>query len=208
MEKTTKWIIILGSASFFLRLSSYVIPEFAFVLLSTAILIALVVFLTVAVVVGFTKWRKRSKSWLLPSLVCLAFLLCSFYVASPTGRYISDKIFEKRFDDYARVVSDFRDGNILCTNVCAGNVEVIQTTNHLARIRDIWGTHCDDGGAIVLFRSATDAPLLHEGYMFKDYGNRSNCGKLFGSREFAWSHLPYMRHVTGNWYRFSDQPGF
>jgi hypothetical protein len=36
----------------------------------------------------------------------------------------------------------------------------------------------------------------------------SGCSKQFGSREFAWSHFPYVRRIQGHWYRFSDQPGF
>jgi hypothetical protein len=52
----------------------------------------------------------------------------------------------------------------------------------------------------------TDVPLLHEGYVFKDYGESSNCNH--GQSELGGSHLPFVRHVRDKWYRFSDQPGF
>jgi|ERR1700733_13668981 hypothetical protein len=207
MEKMIKWIIALGGTLFLLRLSSYVIPEFACLLLSVLVLVTLVVLLTVALVAGLLKWRKSSNFWPMPALVCLAFILCSFYVASPIGRYISDGMFEKHLGDYARVVDNFRNGNVLCASSCNGDVKVIEATSLPAHVRDIWGTHCDDSGLIVLFRLDTDVPLLHEGYMFKDYKESSDCSKRFGSREFVWSHLPYVRHIAGHWYRFSDQPG-
>jgi hypothetical protein len=208
MERTIKWIIALGGTLFFLRLWSYVIPEFACLVLSAIVLAALVVLVTIALIAGFTKWRKHSRLWMVPSLVGLAFLLCSFYVASPMGQYVSDRMFEKHLGDYSRVVSNFKEGNLLCAGSCKGDIQLIESTNRPAHVRDIWGTHCDDGGVVVLFRADTDVPLLHQGYIFKDYEERSNCGELFGSRKVVWSHLPYIRPITGHWYRFSDQPGF
>lgn len=117
-------------------------------------------------------------------------------------------MFEKRLGDYARVVDDFRSGRVPCASSRNGDLKVIEATNLPAHVRDIWGAHCDGGGVIVLFRLDTQVPLLHEGYMFKNYEEGSDCGKRFGSREMVVAHLPYVRQIEGHWYRFSDQPGF
>ena len=208
MRRMILWSIGLGGTLFALRVFSFVTPEFGCLLFSGIIFVALVVFLVFSLVAGFTKWRLKSGLWLVPSIIGIASLCCSYYIASPVARLVSDKVFEWQLDDYSRVVSNFRDGSLFCASSCEGNVQTIETTSRPKHVRDIWGTHCDDKGVIVLFRVQTDVPLLHEGYLFKDYGENSNCSRLYGSRQFTWSHLPYVRRITANWYRFSDQPGF
>jgi hypothetical protein len=86
-------------------------------------------------------------------------------------------------------------------------MELMQAVSRPAHVRNIWGVHCDDGGAIVLFLFDTDVPLLHEGFFFKDYGARSNCEAKSLSPELGWPRAPYVRHVTAHWYHWSDQPG-
>jgi len=208
MQKIFRWIVTLGSVLFVLTLVAYLLPNFVCLLLSGLVLLALVVLLCGSLIAGLLKWRKISNVWPMPAIVCLAFILCSFYVASPIGRYISDRRFERHLGTYARVVKDFRNGSVRCTSACDGVAKVIATGNIPAHVRDVWGMHCEGNSVIVLFRLDTHVPLLHEGYMFRDYGENSNCSKRFGSHEFVWSHLPYVRQIEGNWYRFSDQPGF
>src|SRR6266576_604550 len=99
MEKTFRWSVALGSSLFVLTLSLYVLPKFACVILFLLVLVALVALLARTLVAGLLKWRKSSKFWPMPALVCIAFILCSFYVASPIGRYISDGMFEKHLGD-------------------------------------------------------------------------------------------------------------
>jgi hypothetical protein len=201
VEKVVKWIVALGSILFVLALSLYVLPKFACMMLSLLILVALVVLLARALVEGLLKWRKSSNFWPMPALVCLAFILCAYYFASPVGRYISDRMFERHRGDYARVVDNFRDGSLLCASSCNGDVKAIEATSLPAHVRDIWAAHCDGSGVIVLFLLDTDVPLLHHGYVFRDYEEGSDCSKRFGSHE-------YVRQIEGHWYRFSDQPGF
>ena len=76
------------------------------------------------------------------------------------------------------------------------------------RVLDVWATHCDDGGVVVLFRLDTDVLLLHQGYVFKDFGEASNGSKLYGWLASPSSELPFVRHVQGNWFRWADQAGF
>ncbi|MDR3412315.1 MAG: hypothetical protein P4L87_15475 [Formivibrio sp.] len=207
MKKTSWAIVVVGVCCFFLRLSTYVMPEFLCILLSTLLLVALVVLLVVSSRVGFIRWRKSSHLWPAPSLVCLAFILCAYYFAPSMGRYISDWKFGRHLAEYSRVVNGLKNGTISCATPCNANVEVIEVTSRPAHIRDIWGARCDDNGVIVLFRVDTDVPLLHEGYFFKDYGVTSNCNIRSVSPEVSWPHVPYIRHIAGQWYRFSDQPG-
>jgi hypothetical protein len=208
MKKMLRLILAAGSGSFVLKVSAFVIPEFVCVLLSLLVFFALVVILVVASRVGFIRWRKSSRLWPVPALVCLAFILCTYYLASPMGRSISDWRFERHLAEYSRVVDGLRNGTISCATPCNGNVEVINATNRPAKIRAIWGARCDDNGVIVLFLVDTDVPLLHEGYFFKDYGENSNCNTRSVSPEQGWPHVPYVRHIAGMWCRFSDKPGF
>ena len=208
MQKTFRWIVALGSVLFILTLSLHLLPNFACLLLSGLALCVLVVLLCRSLVAGLLKWRKISKFWSMPAIVCVAFIMGSFYVAPPIGRHLSDRMFERHLGTYVRVVDDFRNGSVRCASTCDGVAEVIEARSVPAHVRDIWGMHCEEGGVIVLFHLDTNVPLLHEGYMFRDYEESSDCGKRFGSREFVWSHLPYVRQVEGNWYGFSDQPGF
>jgi hypothetical protein len=208
MERVYRWIVALGSILFVLGVSSYAFPELACLLVSILVLATLVVLLTASLVSGLMKWRKFSKFWPMPALVCGAFILCWFYLASPTGRYLSDRIFERHLGDYARVVDNFKSGSVLCASACKGDINAIETTDLPAHVLKILGTHCDGNGVVVLFLRDTDVPLLHEGYMFKDYEEGSDCSKRFGARDFVWLHLPYVRPIEGHWYRFSDEPGF
>jgi hypothetical protein len=106
-------------------------------------------------------------------------------------------------------VDGIKNGTIPCAAPCSPNVEEIKATSRPAQVRDIFGTRCDDKGVIVLFLMDTDVLLLHEGYFFKDYGKNSNCNAPSVSpEEEGWPRIHYVRHISGNWYRFSDQPGF
>lgn len=207
MRKMYRLIVAVGISCFFLRLSTFVVPEVVCVLLSILAFVSLVVILIIALRLGFIRWQKCSRLWLVPSLACLAFILCAYYSTPPLGRYISDWRFGKHLAEYSSVVDGLRNGTISCAAPCNANVEVIATSIRPAHIRDIWGAHCDDNGLIVLFRVDTDVPLLHEGYFFKNYGESSNCNIHSVSPEVSWPHVPYIRHITGQWYRFSDQPG-
>ena len=207
MKKTFILVVAAGSSFFIMRLSTFVIPESICIMLSLVFVVALLVLLVTASRTGIIKWRKTSRLWPVPALVCLVFILCGFGITPSMGRYISDWQFKKNLDQYSIVVDNFRTGIISCTSSCNGDVEVIGVTSRPVRIRDIWGARCDDRGVIVLFRFDTDVPLLHEGYFFRDYGENSNCGIRSVSPELGWPHTPYVRHITGHWYHFSDQPG-
>jgi hypothetical protein len=203
------WLIVAAGSSFFiLGLSAYVIPEFVCLLLFFLVFAVLVVFLIFASIVGFISWRKSSRLWPVPALVCLAFILCTYYLISPIGQYISDWRFEKNLAEYSKVVDDLKNGTIACAIPCNAKFGMIKAPSQPALIRNISGARCNDNGVVVLFLSDTDVPLVHVGYLYKDYGEKSDCLSRSLAPDEGTPHLPYLRHITENWYRFSDQPGF
>jgi amino acid transporter len=208
MKKLFWLVLAAGSSCFILKLSTFVIPEAICVLVSIPVLITLVVLLIIAAGVGFIVWRKSSRIWPVPALVCLAFILSTYYFTSPLGQFISDWRFERHLAEYSRVVDGLRNGTISCEAPCNADVEVIKTAIGPPHIQEIWGARCNDNGVIVDFLDGTDVPFLHEGYFFKDYGEKSNCNTRSVSPDVGWPHVPYVRHITGHWYRLSDQPGF
>jgi hypothetical protein len=163
MASFCKLNVVLGGIFFVLVVSSYLRPNFAFLILSGLVLAALVILLAIALVAGFLRWRQSSNLWPLAALVCIAAILCSCYFATSIARYMTDRAFEKNLADYARVADNFRNGSVICTSLCNGDPKVIEATTLPAHVRDIWGAHCDGGAVIVLFRVDTNVPLLHEG---------------------------------------------
>lgn len=200
----------VGFLSFVLRIYSYVKPEFFLVLLSLVLFSALVVCFIGFSLLGVIKWRATSSLWSLPGLICLVSILCFWYAASPIGQRLSDTRFRRHLAEYSRVVDSFKSGAIACQKTCNAQLEAIDTSGMLAHtyppesVGAVWGERCDDGGVALLFLHNTDVLLLHEGYIFRSYGQSSNCNTAPGTPEMRWG----LRHVTGQWYRFSDQPGF
>jgi hypothetical protein len=200
-------VLFLGGMLIILIFSSYLAAEFVCLLLSGFLFFSLIVTLVRAVIAEFVRWRKFASVRPLRATVCLAFLLCALWTA-PVAQYVSDWMFQRHLGDYSRVVDAFKNGDVSCASLCNGAVEVVETAIPPPHIRNVWGAHCDDGGLVVSFLVKTDVPLLHEGYLYRTYGESSDCAKGRQSREFRWPYLFYRRHIAGNWYRISDQPGF
>jgi hypothetical protein len=204
MKRTCWWAVGVGTVCYVLTLSTHVMPEFLCLIFSFALLIALFVIMLVALTVGFTRWRKSSRLWPLPALVCLAFIVCAYFAPLTGGQLISDWRFGRHLTEYSRVVDGLRNGTISCATPCNAKYGVVEVKDRPAHIKGIWEVRCDDGGIAVLFLINTDVPLLHAGYLFKDYGESSNCSTRLFMPEKRW---PYVRHITRQWYHFSDQPG-
>lgn len=208
MSRLCLWTIAAGIILFSLAASLYAQPTFIYFALFILLLLAMSVMLVYFFFVGIRRWRERTKFWFLPAAVCALMIGLVFYLGSPVGRYLSDHRFRKDSDEYAVVIEEFRNGKIDCVTSCNGDVKIIKTGNLPENIRQVSGTHCDTGGVLVLFSDRTDVPMLHEGYLFKDYPDIGNCSKRFGAKEIVWSHVPFVRRLEGHWYRFADQPGF
>lgn len=196
--------VVVGIGYYALALSTHIAPTMVCVFLSFVLLAALVISLLIALIVGFSRWRHSSRLWPIPALVCLVVILGT-YLTPPIGRVISDRLFKRHYAEYSNIVRGLKDGTIPCPFPNEAKwLGEINVTRLPAQIRDIRGANCSDGGVVVYFRLDTRVPFLHEGYFFKGYGDSSNCN--FGSMAPA-QNWRYIRHVTGRWYHFSDQPG-
>jgi len=207
MKKMLRLSVAVGSSFLILRLFTYVIPEIVCILLTFVLALVLLILFGVSIRAGIANWRHTSGLWATPALSCFAFVVIGLSIVPPIGRHMANLLFVENLNTYSNVVESFKNGSISCAKSCTGSIELIQLRSHPAHVRDIWGVHCDDRGVIVLFRIDTDVPLLHEGFFFSDYGETSNCAVKKLSPDSGWPHTPYVRHIIGQWYHFSDQPG-
>jgi hypothetical protein len=198
------WLIVVTGVSYFLlTLYSYIMPEWLSNVASFAAFGLLVLILLLTTVIGFTKWRNLSRLWMMPALVCLAFILSAF-LTPPMGRAIADWNFKRHATEYLKIVDGVKSGAISCGPQCDARLQVFKAANTPANIRALMGARCDDGEVVVAFLIGTDVPLLHEGYFFKDYEDTNPCIKDAMRPDKKWA---YVRPVAGKWYHFSDQPG-
>lgn len=204
MKRVCCWTVVLGISTLALHVSAYVMPEFFCLIASIGMLLALAGSMVATLLVGFRRWRGHSRMWPAPALICLLFILCWYY-SPPVAASISDRIFERRLTDYSSIVDSLKSGAASCVTPCNRKYGQVKANNWPTHTRTILEVRCDDGGIAVVFLSDTDVPLLHQGYLFKDYGERSNCNTGSSMPGKGWV---YVRQITGHWYRFSDQPGF
>ena len=208
MIRICLWIAAAGAIFFGLVASLYARPEIICLALLIVLFWGMFVTQIRLLLVGVLRWKKSTKFWLMPAVVCAAVISLSLCFGSTAGRHVSDLVFRKHSDEYLKIANAFRDGSLNCVTSCNGDVKMIETATLPADVRQAYGTHCDGGGVLVLFSLKTDVPLVHEGYLFRDYAETGNCSERFGSHGIVWSHVPYVRKLDQHWYRVSDQPGF
>jgi hypothetical protein len=201
--------VVIGTGLCFLglRLATFIIPELVCIALSFVLAIALLAVLVISAKQIIFKGKNIPRTWHASAVLSLLFLVGGFEFGPWLGRNLADWIFKKHRVSYAGVVNQFKSGQLPCVSSCNGKLDSVEAKALPGGVRDLLAGHCNDGGVIVLFRAKIDVPLIHEGYFYKDYGQASNCGLSFVSPETGWPHTPYVRHVEGYWYHFSDQPG-
>jgi hypothetical protein len=203
MNKTYWWIATVGSAYFLSSLYMYVMPEILCGLAFVVFLAGLAFTFVITAILGLTRWRKTYRSWMAPSVICLV-LMASVMVSSPLGRHIADWRFKQHLSEYNSVVNDVKNDTVSCGASCGTelhetNVKILPPNTIAIR-----SAQCENGALIVAFFLDTDVPMLHEGYLYNGFGENNVCVTADMKRENEW---PYMRHVIGNWYHFSDEPG-
>lgn len=199
MRLSYKVIIPLGVIHLLATLFSHATPHWASVITATLSFIALLCLLILSIVLGLTRWRKSSRFWAIPGLVCLAFILIGRF--TPTvGRYLADRQFKKHLPEYELVVSEIRNSKQFHST----DLEMIKTSQRAYNVRAIKAARCEDGQVIVALLLDTQVPLLHEGYVYVDLKNGDACIKNSARPENNWA---YIRPLTPGWYHFSDQPG-
>jgi hypothetical protein len=201
MRRAVLLITLEGIIFFLLALSTSIKPQLLYSLMSILVFVLLALTLLYTAVLGFMVWRNISRLWMTPALLCLAFML-SAWCTPPLGRIIADWQFRRHMNEYDEFVARFRKGPI--PKGCDTRLGAIDVKHLPHHTRVVLAACCSDGSVVVGFLSDTDVPLLHEGYVFKGYGERNSCVADSMKPENKW---PYVRPVTGKWYHFSDKPG-
>jgi hypothetical protein len=199
MRIANRIIIVLGCCFFMFSLYAHILPSLICIAGAFLGFFILVLALLATVVLGLVRWRKSTRSWMIPVLLCLAFM-SSAWINGPIGVFIADQLFRSHLNEYSQVVDDVRSGVI----PCGAGLSILDIKEYPTHIIAVKGARCTNGAVVVAFLVSTDIPLLHEGYVFKGYAETNTCVADEIRPERQW---PYVRHVMEKWYHFADQPG-
>jgi hypothetical protein len=202
MRTAFRVAITIGIICFALTVWSYAAPEWLCVILSFVALASLALTLPISASFGLMRWKKSPRLWILPALVCAAFLATSWWLAPPLGRFLGDLRFRKHLSEYQNVVNEVHGDEGFAPPSVGAGWTIYEPRQRPIYVKAVEVGRCDDGSVVIAFLSDTDAPLLHEGYVYEGFGN--GCESADVSPEKRW---PYVRPVIQNWYHFSDQPG-
>jgi len=203
MRIAYRLIIPIGSCGILLTLFTYAKPEWVCLIFAAGAFVFLTGAAIVTAILGFVNWRKRSRFWAAPMFMCLAFMLIT-WLTPTVGRLIADRHFRKRSEEFMQVVGEIKNGPRSYDAATNTSLAIIETQHPPRGVRAIKGIRCDSGAVVAAFLFSTDVPLLHQGYVYKGYNEGDPCIKQGMKLDENW---PYVRHVDGNWYHFSDQPG-
>lgn len=191
----------LGISCSLFTLWMYTMPHLLAILLAAATFMGLVVSLLASGILGWARWRRTSRLWMVPALICLASIVIAWFTPA-VGRLLADEIFKRRLAEYTEVIEEIQ--NDKKTIAANGNLIAVDPRNPPHDVRAVRALRCHDGALIAEFLLDTKVPLVHDGYVYKGYEENNACMSLTVRPEKRW---PYVRHVSGNWYHFSDQPG-
>jgi hypothetical protein len=194
MRIAYRLIILFGIGLFLSELLVTPGPNFFQIAIFLISFLGLVFAFITSLVVGFTSWRKSSRSWMYPALLCIAFIL-SFIIFGRLAN-VETWRFKRNMGVYDKVVADIQSGAI----PCGSTITRIDISNSPPGIRNIMAAHCPDGSILVEFVGEGSSFAGHSGYFFKNYTETNSCFADYSKLEHEW----HLRHMTGNWYRFSD----
>jgi hypothetical protein len=160
-------------------------------------ILGLMTALIASFVFGLVSWRKLSRWWMGPALLCIAFLLGIRISGNMRmDEAIGDWWFKKHMAPYVKIVDSIQNGAV---SYSPNFTRINDITNLPPHIRYVSAARCSDGSVLVEFRIKTSFPLSPIGYLFKNYAETNNCITANMGPEHHWH---YLRHITGNWYRF------
>ena len=203
MKVAYRVIFVVGTLYVLLNLFSYITPEAISTMLAGFLLIALVAAVFATAIRGFYKWRISDRFWMGPSLVALGFALTTWPVP-PVGRLVADTRFRHHVTEYEEVVNRLRLDTNLASSPTATKLSVVNADGLPSSVRTVIAARCGQSTLVAAFLIDTSVPLLHEGYIYEGYADSDHCVVPTMRPENRW---PYVRHVFGTWYHFSDQPG-
>jgi hypothetical protein len=148
-------------------------------------------------IMGLVRWRKSSRLWMGPAVLCIAFLF-AVAVCAKIGIWtaISDWRFKSHISAYDRVIESIQAGTLPCSDTFA----TLNYSDLPPNIRNIRASCCPDGSMLVECYNKGSSSAGHTGYLFKNYLGTSDCVANNVKLERIWR----LHHITGNWYRFAD----
>lgn len=149
----------------------------------------------VTLAAGFLRWRRRSKFWITPSLLCLALFWLSPYICVNAAVSITDWEFRRHFADYQKLVNDIRTGAIE-SNAMLSELNVHNLS--LPGVTSIKAARCDNGAIIVeCFRSGF---RVSRGYVYKGDQSDATCIEENMRPETHYE----LRRLADDWYYFHN----
>ncbi len=203
MRRAYLLVVSLGILFFSLALYISIAPGWLSVAMAFLALVGLVLTLLITAILGFGKWRKSSRLWMAPALICLTFMAGGWIIPPPIGRAVRDWQFTRHLDRYNKVVDGVRNSAISCSHgPCGAKFDSIDVKYRPPQVRVIQAARCSEDAVVVVFLIDADVPLLHHGYAYRRYTEANTCVTEDMRPERRW---PYLRHIVGDWYHFSDQ---
>jgi hypothetical protein len=157
--------------------------------------VGLLIYLIASLIVGFVSWRKESRWWFVPFLGAAIFIL-SAPLDLRAGIAITDWNFRAHLQEYIKTVDDIKSGSVPSSTTFGPVSPSVLPSN----VKAVLAVHYADGATVVLFLVGSGFPLHHTGYLFNGSDGNINSKAQF----MAFEDRYYLRHETGNWYRFSD----
>jgi hypothetical protein len=187
-------IIVLGIGFFWSLAAQQIRPSLLYPFSSLICLCGLVVYFIASLIIGFVSWRKSSRWWITPALICLVFILSApLYLR--VGKVFADWEFKAHLQEYVEVVGDVKNGAVFCDTT----LRIITPKVLPSNVKRIMAVRYPDGSVIVMFLVGGSFPLYHTGYLFNGCGENNSCITQYKLLENKY----YLRHVIGDWYHFS-----
>jgi len=143
--------------------------------ISVTCLLGLLTALIATLIIGLARWRKSSRWWMGPTLLCIAFFvgikICgNAEVWTATG----DWWFKKHIASYVAIVDSIQSGAIRCSPTFD---RIYNVTSLPPYTKYVSAARCPDGSVLVEFHSRADFPPPPMGYLFKNYTETNSCIK-------------------------------
>ena len=196
MRIAYRLIILCGVGLFLSQLPLTIAPNLFQPMLFGVFFLGVVFVLIATLIMGLVSWRKSSRWWMGPALLCMAFIL-SFIIWGriETWAGFDHLLFKRNMAPYVNIVDSIKSGAISCGPTIA-NIHSI--TNLPPGIRNIDAVRCTDGSVLVLFVAKGSSFAGHMGYLFKDTETNNYIADYIKREQIRLSLM------TGNWYEFWD----
>jgi hypothetical protein len=195
MRTAYRLIILFGVGLYLSDLPLTTVPNLIQPLFVLGCSLGLLFALIVTFIIGLFRWRKLSRWWMGPALLCIAFILSFIICGRIEMRLGGDHwLFKRNMVPYVRIVDSIKSGAVPCGSKIAN----INITNLPSGIRNVAAARCSDGSAVVLFVGKGSSFAGDFGYLYKDYSETNSCI----ADNIKPDQLGRLNHIIDNWYEF------